>query len=215
MHILKHMWSIFRIHIGHTCGIYLLIDTLGAHTFSLPWAHSHLHMLGTGRVHTHTHMRHAYANLCEHTWMHTKHNCIHIHRVYWDAYSDILPWAHTPKDLNKQPPQPWDTFEPIYGTHAQAPHILMGHIPDEEHSVSLRPVSCPSLSRVGTTGTGPHLFGPLSVCSAPLCLKSGFREQWAPGIKWILKVACVIAGSSFKQNLELSPELLTGRWRRR
>ena len=74
MHTLRHMWSIFRIHMGHTCGIYFLIDTLGAHTHSVcHGAHSHLHMLGTGRVHTYT----LEACLCKfgHTWMHIKHNC--------------------------------------------------------------------------------------------------------------------------------------------
>ena len=104
MHTLRHMWSIFRIHMGHTCGIYFLIDTLGTHTHSVcHGAHSHLHMLGTGRVHTYT----LEACLCKfgHTWMHIKQLHSHICVEYTEMHTQIYsyPWAHTPKDLNKQP----------------------------------------------------------------------------------------------------------------
>lgn len=111
---------------------------------------------------THTHMRHAYANLCGHTWMHIKHNCTFTYIEYTEMHTQIYsyPWAHTPKDLNKQPPPTtlrhiwthlWDTCTgPThpYGTHS-----------DEEHSVSLRPVSCPSLSSRHNRALAPICSG--------------------------------------------------------
>ena len=115
------------------------------------------------------------------------------------------PWAHTSKDLNKQPPHPTvrHIWTHLWDTHTGPTHPYGTHS-DEEHSVSLRPVSCPSLSSRHNRALAPSGGASISLL-CPFIPEIRLQGAVSSGIKWILKVACVIAGSIIQTKLRTEP----------
>lgn len=184
-HTCTYIHTIWYIH-SDTCKVYLgyTRDTHVGYAFTLAHlehthsinhrAHSHLHILGTGRVHIHRLICGMLMQICVcgHTWLHITITAqSHTHRAYWDAYSDMLiPPGHTFLSLryislriylDKQPSH-LETYLNTPMGHTHMPTHPYGTHSDTEHILLLGPASCPSLPSEHNSAPAPS-GGPLSL----------------------------------------------------